>query len=113
MKLLGTEEVVTSCWFSPDLHHKMLRKKKNWHSRRSQKESGQKEANRAGFSFRQFPLMGCPFCIKNDTSLFFRKKKVMNKNPLYIQMTPVFFQKKKGVLRYITLESPQFLISHD
>lgn len=53
------------------------------------------------------PLDAMPFfTIKNDTTLFFpRKKRDEQKSPLHTNDTPLFFR-KKGVLRYITLESP-------
>lgn len=95
MKLLGTEEVVTSCWFSPDLHHKMLRKKKKLAFSKEPKRKWAERSQPGRVFFQTVPLDGMPFLYQKWHKSVFPEKKVMNKNPLYIQMTPVFFQKKK------------------
>lgn len=47
------------------------------------------------------PLDAMPFFTsKNDTTLFFSEKNVMNKNPLYIQMTHLCFSKKRCLKVY-------------
>ena len=95
MKLLGTEEVVTSCWFSPDLHHKMLRKKKKLAFSKEPKRKWAERSQPGRVFFQTVPLDGMPFLYQKwHKSVFPEKKSDEQKSPLHTNDTCVFPKKK-------------------